>query len=91
MLLCGGAQWAESTRKNYYAKYTARIVAFFHLLINIGVLPSVLNETAKLDDALSGSSNDPDEVYYKQVRNAYVSELAEQLSPTRARRERAHP
>jgi hypothetical protein len=35
-------QWADATRKNYYAKYSQRMVLFIHLMINATTFPSVI-------------------------------------------------
>ena len=40
---CAPAQWTgATTRKNYYAKYSTRLLLFFNLFINIAILPIVI-------------------------------------------------
>ena len=53
-------QWKDATRKNYYAKYSARMVLGIHFFINIVVLPSVISVSAFT-------------TYYQQVNSAMVS------------------
>ena len=36
-------QWVDSTRKNYYVKYSARLFLGVHLFINATCLPSVID------------------------------------------------
>jgi hypothetical protein len=63
-------QWVDATRKNYYAKYSARMTLALHFFINLSILPSVANDltvdvTAD-DDAAS--------IYVKDVKSATVSD-----------------
>ena len=40
----GGTQWVDATRKNYYAKYSTRVMLFLHFVINISTLPLIFQQ-----------------------------------------------
>ena len=73
-LLVRLAQWVDSTRKNYYAKYSQRATLAVHLFINVVCLPTIVNfdDGANMIDGRSA-----EEVYNSQavaatVRGAYT-------------------
>ena len=47
-VLPGGAQWQDATRKNYYAKYSTRMLLCLHLLLNVAVFPIVWSNEGRL-------------------------------------------
>ena len=65
-------QWKDATRKNYYAKYSARMTLSIHLFINIAVLPSVLHTSHVKRE----SSESDVQFYNRQVTSAMVSNAA---------------
>ena len=90
----GGAQWQDATRKNYYAKYSARILLCFHLLINVSVFPIVLEMDARLYEIRSTlvpppvTDLDPrigpgTEYYNQRVQNMMVRRATAGSSNTR--------
>ena len=63
-------QWLDATRKNYYAKYSARVVLFIHLIVNASVFPSVIDLTA-----LQTSDKDVADLKNAKVQSAQVSDV----------------
>ena len=87
-------QWQDSTRKNFYTKYSARMMIGFQLFVNISALPSVLMLSGQLqkqsDESCDG--NEPgsglscgDKLYNQQYFNAMVTRGGSNFSGARKR------
>lgn len=75
------AQWTDATRKNYYAKYSTRLLLVLGLLLNLVVLPGVLTNLADRDrfaseDMAVANEDEDGKVYFKQVQMAMVRKAA---------------
>lgn len=69
------AQWADATRKNYYAKYSTRILLFFGFLLNMAMFPLVL---INVNDVTStyASEDEAGSLYFTQVEMVMVRKAA---------------
>ena len=87
MCRLAAAQWHDATRKNYYVKYSARIMLGMHFIINATLAPAVLQVNSDLL-AMDATDTSPGSEYYsKQVENSMVSDAAAHLE---ARRTHGH-
>ena len=69
------AQWTDATRKNYYAKYSTRVLLFFSFLLNIAILPAVLG-TANDNESTYAGEEDAGNLYFSQLNMVMVRKAA---------------
>ena len=75
------AQWHDATRKNYYVKYSARIMLGMHLGVNVSALPMIARsvgdvERAQADLSPGAACDVTTDCYRLQVTSAMVSHAA---------------
>ena len=70
------AQWTDATRKNYYGKYSTRILLLFNLIINMAFLPVVFNNRyGEWSEAGQyGQAGEEGNLHFTRLENSMVSE-----------------
>ena len=75
----------DATRKNYYVKYTARVVLFAHLGINLSALPGILTMSNLM-------SNNPDVTLWMTEQQLYIMQAqTAQVAHRRPKHTGSHP
>ena len=87
MCRLAAAQWHDATRKNYYVKYSARMMLGMHFFVNATMAARVIQFNSDLL-ATDATDTSPGSAYYsQQVQSSMVSDAAAHLE---ARRTHGH-
>ena len=70
------AQWTNATRKNYYAKYSTRLLLLFNLIVNIPIFFIVFNNRYGhwSEAGQYGMAGEEGNLHFTRLENSMVSE-----------------